>query len=103
MKHPSYSAATTPTHQPKKRMETPEPQSVATAQEKERMLAEYEQKMAEYTGQLKAIFYFWLLLMLYITVDSRGEHVLGFLVFSALIAAVVAAGMRVVEWIEDEV
>lgn len=82
-------------------METPEPQTPATA--KERALAEYEQKMAEYTDQLKAIFYFWLLLMLYITVDSRGEHVLGFLVFSALVAAVVAAGVRVVEWIEDSV
>ncbi len=96
-------------------MNTSEAQTPATA--KERALAEYrhfvgvlnfgtqryEQKMAEYTDQLKAIFYFWLLLMLYITVDSRGEHVLGFLVFSALVTALVAAGVRVVEWIEDSV
>jgi hypothetical protein len=68
----------------------------------ERATADYNRIMEETSRYLKAIFCVWLALMLYITVDSRGEHTAGFLVFSAVLAGLVALGVRCVEWCEDQ-
>lgn len=81
--------------------------SSAEAQEKrkealDRANAEYNRVMEETTRYLKALFYIWLALMLYVAVDSRGEHVVGFLVFSGLVMAAVGLGVRCVEWCEDQ-